>query len=181
MKKALALLLAISMIFIFTACSGGASDEDPDDDSQAIEEMEDEDSLAPDRDLAEGSYEDIGDGSFYISSGSVSTKDGGEVVLNPDMSSDPYVYLDYEVSGLDGNAQTFIYIDGIEMDDMQAEEEMRSVGLGEDELWALTEGEHKVEAVQYADNDSDGKMTFYRSAAYTVKAAEQDKSKVAEI
>ena len=39
MKKVLALLLAISMVFIFTACGGETTDEDPDDDSQAIEEM----------------------------------------------------------------------------------------------------------------------------------------------
>ena len=168
MKKAFALFLAISMVFIFTACGGGPSDEDLDDDSQDV--TEETDTSAPDRDLDEGSYETIGDGNFYISGDSGSTKEGGEVVLNPDMSSDPYAYLDYELSEMNGNAQTFIYIDGIEMDDTQAEEHLSSIGLSEDELWALTEGEHKVEAVQYANNNPEGNMIFYRSESYTVKA-----------
>lgn len=168
MKKVLALLLAISMVFVFTACSGGTSDEDFDDDSQDV--AEETDSSAPDRDLAEGSYETIGDGKFYISGDSGSTKDGEEVVLKPDMNADPYTYLDYELSKVDGSMQTFIYIDGIEMDDTQEEKHMSSIGLGEDELWALTEGEHKVEAVQFENNNTDGKMTFYRSETYTVKS-----------
>jgi hypothetical protein len=172
MRRVFALLLAISMVFIFTACSGGASDEDPDDDSQAIEEMEDEDedSLAPDRELAEGNYENVGDGSFYLSGDNGSTKDGNEVVIKPDTSSSTYAYLDYGLEDMKGSLPTHIYIDGIEMDSQEVDKShMGAIGLGEDEAWALTEGEHKVEAVQFENDNSDSKMKFYRSEIYTVK------------
>lgn len=173
MRRVFVIFLAISMVFVFTACGGGASDEDPDDDSQAIAEMEDEDedSLAPDRELAEGNYENVGDGSFYLTGDNGSTKDGEEVSIKPDMSSSIYAYLDYGLEDMKGSLPTHIYIDGIEMDLQEVDgNHLGSISLGEDEAWALTEGDHKVEAVQFENDDPESKMKFYRSETYTVKA-----------
>jgi hypothetical protein len=36
------------------------------------------------------------------------------------------------------------------------------------EQWEVSEGMHKVEAVQYAGNDPANEMTFYRTAEYKV-------------
>ena len=82
----------------------------------------------------------------------------------------PHAYVGYELWDMDGSVQTYIYVDGVEMDKQQVGDGYESsIDFGDEELWAITDGEHTVEAVQYADNDTSKDMTFYRSAKYTVK------------
>ena len=170
MRKLIAFIIAVSMVFMFTACSGGSADGDLNDDAQAVEE--EEDTSAPDRELAKGDYAEIGEGSFRLTNESATEDDDSEVVIQPDMNGSPYAYIDYELKDMEGNLLTYIFIDGISMDEQQVDGSHRgSIGLGEDEPWALTEETHKVEAVQFADDDPEGKMVFYRSATYTVKGS----------
>jgi hypothetical protein len=75
--------------------------------------------------------------------------------------------VDYELWDMDGSIQTFIYLDGYEMDRVQAGAGYQS-SLMLVEQWEVAEGVHKVEAVQYAGNDPANEMTFYRAAEYKV-------------
>ena len=170
MKKILALLLMIVMVFAFTAC-GGASDEGQTDDQQTV--AEEETTATPtkaERDLPEGDYEDVGDGTFYLTGPSGSTENGDEIVIYPDMDSFPHAFVGIELWDLDGSVQTHIYVDGVEMDKQQVGAGYQgSIDFDDESLWAITEGEHEVEAVQYADNDPSKDITFYRAVKYTVK------------
>lgn len=166
MKKVIIILLTTILMFGFTAC-GGSSEETTTNDSQTSSQTTE----APKRDLPEGNYEDIGDGSFYLTGPSGSTENGDEIVLYPEKDKWPHAYLGIEVWDVDGSVQTFIYVDGVEKEKQQVGAGYQgSIDFMDEDMWALTEGEHKVEAVQYADNDPSGEMIFYRSAIYTVKA-----------
>ena len=83
------------------------------------------------------------------------------------MDSYPFAYVDYELWDMDGSIQTFIYLDGYEMDRVQAGAGYQA-SLMLVEQWEVAEGMHKVEAVQYAENDPANEMTFYRTAEYKV-------------
>ena len=170
MKKILVFCLSLSMIFAFVSCGGGSSE-----DSQTADQEKTTEEAAPatevTKDLTEADYEDVGNGSFYLTGPSGSTENGDEIVLYPEMDTWPHAYVGIELWDMDGSVQTFIYVDGVEMDKQQVGDGYQgSIDFDDDSLWAITEGEHKVEAVQYADNDPSNDMTFYRSATYTVKA-----------
>ncbi len=119
------------------------------------------------RDFPEGEYQEIGDGRFYIRNASGTTENGDEIIVYPSMDSYPFAYVDYELWDMDGSIQTFVYLDGFEMDRVQAgagyQASMKLV-----EKWEVAEGTHKVEAVQYAGNDPANEMTFYRAAEFKV-------------
>lgn len=122
---------------------------------------------SPERDLPESDYADIGDGTLYIASASGSTENGDEVLVYPDMNSTPFAYIDYELWDMDGTVQTYIYLDGVEMDKQQVGAGYQS-SLSLEEEWQVSEGPHMVEAVQYEGNETSGRITFYRSAVFTV-------------
>ena len=141
--------------------------------SESVEPVEsaatenNEESADLERDLPEGDYEEIGDGRFYIRNASGTTENGDEIVVYPSMDSYPFAYVDYELWDMDGSIQTFIYLDGYEMDRVQAGAGYQA-SLMLVEQWEDAEGMHKVEAVQYAENDPANEMTFYRTAEYKV-------------
>ena len=117
-----------------------------------------------------GKYENLGSGDLYLKSPSGSTEYGDEIVLYPEMNSIPYAQIGIELWNMDGSVQTFIYIDGKEVMRHQVGYGYQtSIDFYEDSLWAITEGVHKVEAVQFKDNKNENDMIFYRSAVYTVK------------
>lgn len=126
---------------------------------------------APERNLSESDYDDIGDGTFYIASASGSTENGDEILVYPDMDSNPFAYIDYELWDMDGTVQTYIYLDGVEMDKQQVGEGYQS-SISLDEEWQVSAGTHKVEAVQYEGNDPSGTISFYRSADFTVASGD---------
>lgn len=192
MKRSCVLLVAAALVMGITACGGSSSGgsnvaesvqtetlaesqtetEKPQETAAetAAEQTEPETVVVPERDLPEGDYEEIGEGSFYITSPSGSTENGDEIILYPEMNTWPHADIGIEFWDMDGSVQTFLYVDGIEMDKHQVGAGYQgSISFDDDSLWAITSGDHKVEAVQYADNDPAGEMTFYRSAVYTVK------------
>ena len=119
------------------------------------------------RDLPEGDYEEIGDGRFYIRNASGTTENGDEIIVYPSMDSYPFAYVDYELWDMDGSIQTIIYLDGYEMDRVQAGAGYQS-SLMLVEQWEVAQGVHKVEAIQYAENDPSNEMTLYRATEYKV-------------
>ena len=197
-KKIVAQILALCLSAALCACGGttasstsGSSDKDevavetetssdqaPDaqeTDKQEVSDTEAESPASesstpvslPERDLPESDYADTGDGTLYLVSASGSTENGDEILVYPDMDSIPFAYVDYELWDLDGSVLTYIYLDGVEMDKQQVGGGYQS-SLSLEEEWQVSEGQHKVEAVQYEGNDPAGEITFYRSAVFTV-------------
>lgn len=198
MKTIIAQIIALCLSAALCACGGkaatstpGSSEQDkatvetetsPGQTSDALETDTQESSEAeaeaavsdtptpvssPERDLPESDYADIGDGTLYIASASGSTENGDEVLVYPDMNSTPFAYIDYELWDMDGTVQTYIYLDGVEMDKQQVGAGYQS-SLSLEEEWQVSEGPHMVEAVQYEGNETSGRITFYRSAVFTV-------------
>ena len=109
----------------------------------------------------------MGDSTFYIAGSSGATENRDTILIYPDIESIPFAYVDYELWDMDGTVQTYIYLDGVEMDKQQAGEGYQSSIPLENE-WQVSAGSHKVEAVQYEGNDPSGTISFYCSAEYTV-------------
>ena len=147
-----------------------SSDDAASESAKSIESVvteNNEEAADIERDLPEGDYQDTGDGRFFIRNASGTTENGDEIVVYPSMDSYPFAYVDYELWDMDGSIQTFVYLDGYEMDRVQAGAGYQS-SLMLVEQWEVAEGMHKVEAVQYAGNDPANEMTFYRAAEFKV-------------
>ena len=157
------------MIFALAACGGKPSGSANTDQTEKKTEATTEKATTVQRDLPEGDYEELGSGSFYLSGASGSTENGDEIIIYPDMNALPYAHLDIEQWDMDGSILTYVYIDGVKVKEKQVGAGLQS-SMGLQEEWQVTEGDHIVEAVQYADNDTSGEMVFYRSAKYTVKS-----------
>lgn len=154
MKKILTLLLALTLCFAFVSCGGG-DDTGTDQDAQTPVE----------RDLAEGDYSDMGEGTMYLSTAGGTSEDGNVPVLYVEADTMlQQIGLDSE--GMDGSILSYIYVDGMEVAKEQLADTQTVIDLGEAQL---TEGVHTVEVVQYADDDTAGEMVTYKSAQYEVK------------
>lgn len=70
--------------------------------------------------------------------------------------------------GMNGGSLSYIYIDGMLADKQQMADYQGSIDLTGDQL---SEGIHKIEVVQYENDDTSGTMTVYKSASYEIKAA----------
>ena len=177
MKKLILVgVLAGAMMFSLCACGGEETNTTaPADNQSAVQETAEENAETPEveagveKDLPEGDYEEVGDGTLYLVNQSGTTENGDEIIVYPDMNSIPFAYVDYQLWDLDGSVQTYIYLDGTEIDKQQIGEGYQG-SLFLDSEWQVSEGVHKVETVQYADNDPANEITFYRSETYTVKA-----------
>ena len=124
----------------------------------------------PNRDLPEKNYKDVGDGKFYLRGASGSTENGDEIIVYPDKESMPMAYVDVELWDMNGKLLTYMYIDGVEVDKKQVGAGYQSsLDLSKD--WQVKDGKHKVEIVQYKDNDAKSDIVFYRSEEYTIKEA----------
>ena len=166
------LVIVLSLVVGLTLCACGPSSDGANSNSEktVTEEVTTEDTSTPekpDRDLPEGNYEDVGEGTLYLVNESGSTENGDSIVVYPSMDAYPFAYVDYELWDLDGSVLTYIYLDGVQIDKQQIGAGYQSSLILEKE-WQVTEGEHRVEAVQYADNDPSGEITFYRSEVFNV-------------
>lgn len=117
------------------------------------------------KDFPEGTYSDLGAGTFYISTQSGTSEDGNtpfELI-----SSDTTVsQIGFGSSGMDGSKITYIYIDGMLNTKEQLSDSQGSLDLTGDLLKA---GTYKVEAVQFEGDEPSGTIVTYKSASYEIK------------
>lgn len=108
---------------------------------------------------------DTGKGQFYIQSPSGSSENGADVFFYYDdkvlMES-----LGFSASDFDGSKITYIYVDGIEARTGQLSDTQGSIELSGD---MLSIGSHKVEAVQFSENNPENNVITYKSCIYEVK------------
>lgn len=117
------------------------------------------------KDFVGDSYSDIGDGTFCLVNQSGNTENGNPIVIysSPD---DLLIQIGYESSEMNGGVLSYIYIDGMLALKEQLGETQGQLDLSGDNL---SVGMHKVEVVQYENDDTSGTVTAYKSASYEVK------------
>lgn len=133
-------------------------------DAAATSESSSEESTAAGQDFS-GDYEDMGDGTMYIACASGTSEDGNVPVLF-EAADTVLDQIGLDSMGMDGSHLSYIYIDGKETAKEQLAESQISLDLQGD---ALKEGTHKVEVVQYDNDDPSGTVITYKTAAYEVK------------
>lgn len=111
------------------------------------------------------SQSDTGDGKFYLVTASGSTKDGSPVILYAG-NNDILIQIEFDTEGINGGSLSYVYIDGMEKDKEQVSDSQVSLDLSEDDL---SVGKHKVELVQFENDDPTGTVTTYKSAEYEVR------------
>lgn len=109
---------------------------------------------------------DTGNGTFYLTNQSGSTKDGKAIVVYAG-SDDMLIQIGYNTEGINGGSLSYIYIDGVQKDKQQLSDSQMTLDLSGDDLSVDT---HKVELVQFENDDPDKTVTTYKSAQYEVKA-----------
>gem|GEM_PF-4221678 len=116
------------------------------------------------RDLPAGNYSDTGSGSMYLSTSSGTSQNGGTPTITGTPSSTAYITL--TTQNFDTTHVAYIYIDGILAASTELSNEQDLLLQGH----YLTAGTHKVEVVQYNNNNPGGSIITYKSASYQVKA-----------
>lgn len=112
-----------------------------------------------------GDYEDMGDGTMYIACASGTSEDGNVPVLF-EAADTVLDQIGLDSTGMDGSHLSYIYIDGKETAKEQLAESQISLDLHGD---ALKAGTHKVEVVQYDNDEPSGTVITYKTASYEVK------------
>ena len=146
MKKILMLIASIMMI----AAIAGCGSEEPKE---------------VDRDLLEGNYTEMGDGDIYLVCAGGSTEDGNVPVMYESASTTASSF-GINARGFNGGNLSFIYVDGILLDKEQLADSQITVQIAKEQL---TFGVHKVEVVQYENDDPAANMITYRTFSYEVK------------
>lgn len=112
-----------------------------------------------------GDYEDMGDGTMYIACASGTSEDGNVPVLF-EAADTVLDQIGLDSTGMDGSHLSYIYVDGKETAKEQLADSQVSLDLQGD---ALKEGTHKVEVVQYDNDEPSGTVITYKMASYEVK------------
>lgn len=122
-------------------------------------------SAAATKDLPDGNYADLGDGTFYVTTAG-GTSQNGNVPIVYASSDTSMMQIGYSCSKISGASLSYIYVDGMLNDKKQLGTSSGSINLKGD---SLAIGTHKVEVVQYQNDDTTAKMTCYKVASYQVK------------
>ena len=117
------------------------------------------------KDLADGNYSNMGDGTMYLSTAGGTTENDNIPVLF-EASDTVLDTIEINTTGFDGSKLSYIYIDGMLNTKEQLGDSQSSISLEKD---ALAEGTHKVEVVQYDTNEPDGTMVTYKTASYEIQ------------
>ena len=117
------------------------------------------------RDLPEGDYAELGEGTVYVSTPGGTSEDGNIPVIYVDKNTTEYP-IGLNAWDFNGAALSFIYVDGMLLDKHQLADTQTSIYLGND---YLTVGIHTVEVVQYENDDPASSMITYKSMQYEAK------------
>ena len=159
MKKIFYAFLIFAISVCFVACGSEDTSTSKNSEEATVE-----------RDLPEGDYSDMGDGMMYISTESGTSENGNVPIIYLDPEEEVWVLqIGMYTEGFNGSLISYINVDGVEISKEQLGDAQISIDLEKDQL---TEGKHKVEVVQYTDNDKSKDMVTYKSAEYEVKSME---------
>lgn len=166
MKKPLSILIVFIMVVSLVAC--GSKDEPvKESDHPDVETSETKNApVAIERDLPEGDYAELGDGTVYVSTPGGTSENGNIPVIY--VSDEIMVQIGLDAWDFNGGALSFIYIDGMLVTKEQLADSQTTLTLEKDQL---TEGIHTVEVVQYANDEPGSELTTYKSMQYQVKTA----------
>lgn len=106
----------------------------------------------------------MGDGTFVLSYISGTTENGDALVVYYDPDN-MLIQLGYSTRGINGSLLSYIFIDGMQKMSQQLGDSDGSIDVSGDDL---SIGTHKVELVQFENNEIGGNVTTYKSASYEV-------------
>lgn len=163
MKKKIvcAFMVCVLSLGCLTACGGNDSGNESQGDTITNQnDSTDADAPAADddesqKDFVGDAYSDTGEGTFLLVNSSGTTENGNVIVVYADADT-TLMQIGYETSGINGGSLSHIYIDGM-------------LSTKEQPGDSLSTGTHKVEVVQYEDDNTDGTVTMYKAAPYDVK------------
>lgn len=171
-KKLVVLMLVGTMAFSMAAC-GSTEKAEPEVQNGSQEEIdsstkESQTQSDPaedvEKDLPDGDYEDMGNGTIYISTVGGTSENGNVPIIY--ISDEILLQIGLNASGFDGSKLSFIYIDGMLSSKDQLADSQISLDLQDG---FLSVGTHKIEVVQYDNNEPTGNMITYKSASYEIK------------
>lgn len=167
MKKILALILVVVLSSLLIACGNDASESTaPAAESEAVKSEEPK-SEAKARDLPEGDYAELGEGTVYIATAGGTSENGNVPVIYAEKDL-MLKQIGLNAFDFNGGALSFIYVDGVLVDKAQLANTQMSLDLQGEQL---SEGLHSVEVVQYENDDTASAMTAYKAMQYEIKAA----------
>lgn len=176
-KKIIVLMLAGMMALSSTACGESSSSQNvqkEDSSAASISESTSSDESSTDndsstetvaKDLPDGNYQDMGSGTMYLAT-SGGTSENGEVPVVYASSEDLLIQIELDTFDFDGSKLSYIYIDGMLYSKEQLGETQMPIDLSED---SLKTGAHKVEVLQYSNDDSSSDVVTYKTASYEIK------------
>ncbi|HEX3038147.1 MAG TPA: hypothetical protein VHO94_04040 [Oscillospiraceae bacterium] len=164
--KALSIIgLALTIAIFMTACGNtqSASEQNPNAAFSVPTSSMSASSAA--KDLLERNYKDTGIGTIYIATPSGTSESGKVPVLFVSKSA-AAVQIGISVQKFNGSKLSYVYVDGKLNTKKQYATTDTSIGLGGD---MISVGKHKVEVLQYDNDQPSGKAVTYKSASYEVK------------
>lgn len=167
MKNIITLLLVLVLSVSLVACGGSEEKASaPVAEPEAVE-VEEPKAEVKARDLPEGDYTELGDGTVYIATAGGTSENGNVPVIYAEKDL-ILKQIGLNAWDFNGGALSFIYVDGMLIDKAQLANTQMTLDLQGEQL---SEGLHSVEVVQYENDDPASAMTAYKAMQYEIKAA----------
>lgn len=152
MNRKIIFALATCFVLSLVGCSNTSDETKPDTGQEEV-------SKSPEVKKFSYDGEEVGNGSFYVITASGSSEDGTVPVLYT--TKDSITQIGIEGWDMDGSLKSYIYVDGILNTTEQLANTQCTLTINGSDFET---GTYKVECVQYAENDENGEIVFYRSA-----------------
>lgn len=163
-KKFLVIIAVLVMAIAMVACDNDKDDDDINKDQNQSNQTQSNNSASST--TFQGKTDNVGDGEIAIRQKGATEEASGNATLKP-VSGENEIEIEITPTNVNAANETYIYVDG-----NLVEKEELDDPAGEDldlEGQAITAGEHKIQFVQYENNDPTKAVTFYREAKYTVE------------
>ena len=157
-KKAIMMVLIGILSFAMVGCS--------DNGEANLDKTPNQQEVSNKKDIPDGLAEEKGEGSIIISTEGGTSEDGNTPTIFADTDLS-LTQIGLNSEGFDGSKLSYIYIDGmLNSKEQLGEMTQTSITLEEN---AIKEGIHKVEIVQYDNDDPTGNVITYKNASYEIK------------